>query len=109
ALVLAVEQELTRNTTLLRSLQFGLVAMSVVGTIALVYLLFLLIVRPVTHLEDGMRRMEAGDFSVRLPVETRDELGALAGGFNRMAQHLSDLYVTLERRVQDKTRSLAAR
>ena len=109
ALVLAVEQELARNTTLLRSLQFGLLAMSVVGTVALVYLLFLLIVRPVTHLEDGMRRMEAGDFSVRLPVETRDEIGALAAGFNRMAQHLSDVYATLERRVQEKTRSLAAR
>jgi two-component system nitrate/nitrite sensor histidine kinase NarX len=109
ALVLAVEQELAHHTTLLRSLQFSLVALSVVGTVALVYLLFLLIVRPVTHLEVGIRRMEAGDFSVRLPVETRDELGALAAGFNRMAQHLSDVYGTLERRVQEKTRSLAAR
>jgi two-component system nitrate/nitrite sensor histidine kinase NarX len=54
-----------------------------------------------------MRRMEAGDFDVRLPVETQDELGALATGFNRMAGHLSDLYRTLERRVADKTRSLA--
>jgi two-component system, NarL family, nitrate/nitrite sensor histidine kinase NarX len=109
ALVLTVERELAANTTLLRSLQFGLVAMSVIGTIALVYLLFLLIVRPVVHLEDGMRRMEAGDFAVRVPVETSDELGALAAGFNRMAAHLSDLYASLERRVEEKTRSLAAR
>ena len=109
AVVLAVERELAENTTLVRSLQFGLLSMSVVGTIALVYLLFLLIVRPVMHLDDGLRRMKAGDFAVRLPVETSDELGALAVGFNRMAEHLSDLYGTLERRVEQKTRSLAAR
>ncbi len=107
ALVLSMEQEISSKTALLRVLQYGLIALSVAGTVALIYLMFLLIVRPVTRLEDGMRRMEAGDFDVRLPVEAQDEFGALATGFNRMAGHLSDLYRTLERRVVDKTRSLA--
>jgi len=107
ALVLAMEQEISSKTALLRLLQFGLIALSVAGTVALIYLMFLLIVRPVTRLEDGMQRMAAGDFDVRLPVETSDEFGALATGFNRMAGHLADLYRTLERRVADKTRSLA--
>jgi two-component system nitrate/nitrite sensor histidine kinase NarX len=107
ALVLAMERAISRKTTLLRMLQFGLIALSVAGTVALVYLMFLLVVRPVTRLGEGMRRMEAGDFDVRLPVETHDEFGALASGFNRMAAHLADLYRTLERRVAEKTRSLA--
>ena len=107
ALVLEMEHEISSKTTLLRVLQYGLIVLSVAGTVALIHLMFLLIVRPVTRLEDGMRRMEAGDFDVRLPVETQDEFGALATGFNRMAGHLSDLYRTLERRVADKTRSLA--
>ncbi len=107
ALVLAMEHEISSKTALLRVLQYGLIALSVAGTVALIYLMFLLIVRPVMRLEEGMRQMEAGDFEVRLPVETQDELGALATGFNRMAGHLADLYRTLERRVADKTRSLA--
>jgi two-component system nitrate/nitrite sensor histidine kinase NarX len=106
AVVLSIEREVSRDITLLRSVQFGLIALSVVGTVALIYLMYLLIIRPVTGLREGMRRMELGDFSARLPVETGDELGALAAGFNRMAAHLQDLYASLERRVADKTRSL---
>jgi two-component system, NarL family, nitrate/nitrite sensor histidine kinase NarX len=106
AMVRTIEQNISTNTRVLRMLQFGLIALSVVGTIALIYLMYLLIIRPVTNLEDGMQRMESGDFSVRLPVETRDELGALAAGFNRMAEHLQELYGSLERRVAEKTRTL---
>jgi two-component system nitrate/nitrite sensor histidine kinase NarX len=106
ALVLDIERAISDNTRLLRSLQFGLIALSVIGTVALIYLMYLLIIRPVTGLEEGMRRMESGDFGARLPVESRDELGALAAGFNRMAAHLQELYASLERRVAEKTRTL---
>lgn len=106
ALVRAIEQDIAANTRVLRLLQFGLIALSVIGTVALIYLMFLLIIRPVTSLEEGMQRMAAGDFAVRVPVETRDEFGALATGFNRMAAHLQELYGSLERRVADKTRTL---
>jgi two-component system nitrate/nitrite sensor histidine kinase NarX len=106
ALVLAIEHDISDNTRLLRWLQFGLIALSVIGTVSLIYLMYLLIIRPVTSIEEGMRRMEGGDFGVRLPVESRDEFGALAAGFNRMAAHLQELYASLERRVAEKTRSL---
>lgn len=106
ALVLAIERDISQNTRLLRWLQFGLIALSVIGTVSLTYLMYLLIIRPVTGLGEGMRRMQAGDFAVRVPVESRDELGALAAGFNRMAAHLQELYAGLERRVADKTRTL---
>ena len=80
-LVLAMEHEISSKTALLRVLQYGLIALSVAGTVALIYLMFLLIVRPVTRLEEGMRQMEAGDFDVRLPVETRDEFGVAGDRF----------------------------
>lgn len=105
-LVLAIERDISQKTTLLRSLQMGLVVLSVAGTVTLIYLMFLLVVRPVSRLDEGMRRMEAGDFDTRLPIESRDEFGSLAGGFNRMASHLSDLYRNLESKVSEKTRSL---
>ena len=105
-LVLSIERDISRKTTLLRSLQMGLIVLSVAGTVTLIYLMFLLVVRPVNRLDEGMRRMEAGDFDTRLPIESQDEFGSLAGGFNRMASHLSDLYRNLENKVSEKTQSL---
>ena len=105
-LVFAIERDISQKTTLLRSVQMGLIVLSVAGTVTLIYLMFLLVVRPVIRLDDGMRRMEEGDFGIRLPIESRDEFGSLAGGFNRMASRLSDLYRNLEDKVAEKTRSL---
>ncbi len=98
-----------RNIAILRYMQLGLIALALAGTMTLIYLLLLLVVRPLDSLSEGMRRMTAGEFGARLPVETRDEFGDLADGFNRMASRLQDLYATLEERVADKTRDLAAR
>lgn len=104
-----VEAHNARNIAILRYMQFGLITLALVGTVALIYLMFLLVVRPVARLADGMRRMTAGEFGARLPVETRDEFGELAEGFNRMASRLQDLYSTLEERVAEQTRDLGAR
>ncbi len=105
-LVFSIERDISQKTTLLRSVQMGLIALSVAGTVTLIYLMFLLVVRPVSRLDEGMRRMEQDDFDIRLPIESEDEFGSLTNGFNRMAAHLSDLYRNLEAKVSDKTQSL---
>ena len=101
-----VERRNAYYTELLRYMQLGLVALAVAGTVTLVYLMFMLVVRPVETLSEGMQRMTGGEFDVRLPVESQDEFGALATGFNRMAARLEELYNSLEARVASKTRSL---
>ena len=106
-LVVTIERDIAHTTSLLRSFQLALVALAISGAIALIYLAFLFIIRPVHQLEGGLARMARGEFDVRLPVESRDEFGALARGFNDMAEHLQESYRTLENRVADKTRSLA--
>ncbi len=53
-----------------------------------------------------MRSMEGGEFHARLPIETRDEFGSLAAGFNRMAARLQDVYRNLADKVAQKTQSL---
>jgi len=106
ALVLMMERSYAHNTNVLRSFQLGLVLLALIGTVVLIYYFFVLVVRPVHLLQEGIRRMAGEDFSVRLPVSTRDEFGSLAVGFNAMAGHLEDLYETLEQRVEAKTRSL---
>ncbi len=108
-LVFRIEDDLARSTNLLYMLQLGLVGLAIAGAITLVYLAFLVIIQPVQRLHEGMQRMAAADFSVRLPGSGRDEFGQLAVGFNAMADRLRDLYDSLETRVLDKTRSLAER
>ncbi|PWB46433.1 MAG: histidine kinase [Nitrosomonadales bacterium] len=105
-LVLSVERDNAYKTSLLRSIQLGLVLLAILGTVILIFLMYLLIIRPTTKLQDGIQRMAAEDFGVRVPEETNDEFGALALGFNQMADHLEGLYTTLEQRVEAKTHSL---
>ena len=105
-LVSLVEHSNTHASTLLRTLQIALVSLALLGTVLLLYLFSLMVVRPVARLQEGLQRMGKADFAVRLPVTSRDELGELAKGFNRMATQLQDIYETLEQKVEEKTRSV---
>lgn len=107
-LVRMIEIDNSGKTTLLRMSQAVLLVMACVGTLAMIYLLYLWIIAPVLRLQDGLGRMRAREFGVRLPVESRDEFGLLARGFNSMADELEGLYRELEERVQSKTAKLAA-
>jgi adenylate cyclase len=46
------------------------------------------LVRPLRRLEGSMRRVEQGDLDARAEVSSRDEIGQLAGSFNRMVEGL---------------------
>ncbi|MDS4076452.1 MAG: type IV pili methyl-accepting chemotaxis transducer N-terminal domain-containing protein, partial [Candidatus Accumulibacter sp.] len=108
-LVLAMERSYTFDTNLLRTVQAALVVLAALGTVILIRFFLSLVIHPVGELHAGIRRMSNGDLSVRLPVNTDDELGGLARGFNQMAEHLQVAYYTLEERVAAKTHSLAER
>lgn len=108
SLVSLIEQENARKTRWLRMSQIALAALSCIGTVAIVYLLYRWFVLPVQRLRDGLGRVEAREFGIRLPVETQDEFGHLAEGFNRMVAELQALYRDLAERVEAKTAQLAA-
>lgn len=107
-LVRLTEQNSARKTDWLRLSQAVLIVLAVVGTVAITYLLYLWIIRPVSRLQQGLMRVAGHEFDVRLPVESQDEFGQLTQGFNNMAEELSGLYRDLEMRVQKKTAQLAA-
>lgn len=106
-LVSMIETDSAGKTALLRLSQAVLLGLSCLGTVAMIYLLYLWIISPVLRLQDGLRSMAARQFGTRLSVETRDEFGAVAQGFNRMADELEGLYHDLEGRVRQKTAQLA--
>jgi signal transduction histidine kinase len=49
------------------------------------------IVEPVRRLTEATERVAAGDFDTTVPVTSANEVGALAAGFNRMAERIREL------------------
>ena len=66
------------------------------------------LIGPVTEVEARLSQIAAGDFSQRVNVVNRDELGALAANVNRMSEQLGRLYHQLELANLAKSRFLAA-
>jgi two-component system nitrogen regulation sensor histidine kinase NtrY len=48
------------------------------------------VTRPVTQLARGARAVASGDWSARVEVISKDEIGELAGAFNRMTEQLAE-------------------
>ena len=61
---------------------------------------------PLRQLVEATGRIAAGDLSVRVPSSSTDEIGTLAGAFNRMAEDLAAERRELERRVEARTAEL---
>ena len=95
---------------------FGLMAVATaVALVAVPWALRGSLVGPVARLLDGVRRVNAGEREVTVPVGVRDEVGRLTEGFNAMTASLAaaeaDLRAharDLERRVEARTAELVA-
>ena len=81
-----------------------------IGTIglalALGYAISWSLIRPVKLLDTRLKRVASGHLSQRVEVPNRDELGALASQFNRMAALLYDSHVQQEERARQLTEAL---
>ena len=63
-------------------------------------------VQPIRILEEGARRIGAGQLDQNIDIRTGDELQGLADQFNRMSLQLKESYAGLERKVDERTREL---
>lgn len=76
----------------------GKLAIAVIGSLVvglalsrrLTILLSHAITEPIAHLRTALARVEQGDYEVRVPVHSSDELGELSNAFNRMARGLAE-------------------
>jgi len=73
-----------------------LLTISVVSAI-LLFITFKKLMRPVVRLKEGAERIGKGEFSHRIAVESKDEIGELSEGFNKMAMNLERLRDVEER------------
>jgi signal transduction histidine kinase len=60
-------------------------------------------VRPIRTLDEGARRIGAGELDQHITIRTGDELEGLADQFNRMTGQLRESYAGLERKVEERT------
>ena len=83
-----------------------------VGSIGLALLLGYAIswslIGPVKRMDVQLRQIAQGDFSQRVEVPNRDELGTLATNLNRMSEELGRLYRQLEAANRHKSEFLAS-
>jgi two-component system nitrate/nitrite sensor histidine kinase NarX len=106
--VLTIEHQLSGYTAILNLFQLVMMALAVLGAVVMLYTGYMYVINPLAQLNQGLARIEAGDFRTRVDVDTLDEFGQVAAGFNRMAVTLESLYGGLEAQVQSKTARVEA-
>jgi signal transduction histidine kinase len=82
-------------------------AASVVLALLLGYILSWSVVGPIRRMETRLAGIASGDFSSRVVVPNRDELGSLASNINAMNDELGRLYKELEAASRHKSEFLA--
>ena len=84
------------NRGLLNTIVWSFSLLSVGTAIFLGLLMSWLYIRPVRLIGKVLSRVAAGDFTQRINVPNRDELGSLAANANAMSQRLETIYHDLE-------------
>lgn len=106
AFVADIESTMSHWTRQLHLLELTAMAVALLGASVLLYIGYVLVLEPVRLLKDATDQIKHGDFSARVDLPRSDEFGALAEGFNRMAEHLQSMYRGLEAKVAEKTSQL---
>ncbi len=78
-------------TLILEALAFGIVI-----SVLLSFLLSKTLITPIERLTEGAEEVASGDFSRKLEVDSRDEIGVLTSTFNDMARQLQNTLQEVE-------------
>ncbi|WP_270174845.1 type IV pili methyl-accepting chemotaxis transducer N-terminal domain-containing protein [Diaphorobacter sp. ED-3] len=105
----AIEIQIVRLTAVLHLFHLFMVALAIGSAVAFMALSYLLVLNPVTRLQQALARLRKGDLGTRLEVEADDEFGQLTAGFNLMAHALQTSHEDLERKVREKTATIEVR
>ncbi|MBI5044630.1 MAG: HAMP domain-containing protein [Candidatus Levybacteria bacterium] len=76
------------------------------AAIAVLFVLQKVFIKPVINLTNSAQALSKGDFSKRIDVTSRDEIGMLGTSFNEMMTKLKDYQESLEQKVTERTKQL---
>nr|WP_163502873.1 ATP-binding protein [Halomonas socia] len=72
----------------------------------LTYIVYRRIDRPIEELQELLRRLNAGDYQLRLARRGPPELGRLAASVNTLSDHLENAHEDMQRHIDQTTRDL---
>ncbi|MCE9600341.1 MAG: HAMP domain-containing protein [Spirochaetia bacterium] len=108
--VMGIDMSATSQFNLIQQLKYlavFVVAISFILAVILSTLIARWLASPVVKLRAGAERVKLRDYSTRIDVRTRDELGVLAATFNEMVEEVEGHARNLEARVNARTAELA--
>ncbi len=89
-----------------RRIVIGFAVGSILLALVLGYVISWSVIGPVQQMDTRFEEIASGNFSQRIEVPNRDELGTLAGNLNRMSEELGRLYQQIETRNRELGESL---
>lgn len=90
-LTLVPYNELTQGSQIIRKSIFWVTIIALIITYLIGITFASSIIRPIKRLQKFMRKVETGDFDEQIEVVSKDEIGMLYQGFNRMVIQLKQL------------------
>jgi two-component system sensor histidine kinase YesM len=93
------ESEMTKDISMLGQVIFYLIASIILIIILLTLYLTNILSNPIRELRSLMKRASENDLSIYADIKTRDEIGQLAGSFNKMINKIS---VLMDKVVEDQ-------
>lgn len=105
-LVSYIQQDAEQKVRNFRTLQLVALLVTVLLSAIVIYWLKVMVQQPLEALTQGAKRVAMGDFTHRLTIENKDELGTLAHSFNKMNDSIAYMYGNLEQRVEQQTEAL---
>ncbi len=87
--------EVAKNSKFLKSLILFICLGAIIFAVFIVYILSSNITKNISFLEKSMRRVETGDFNIRIKPASYDEIGLLGLRFNYMSNKINELVNTV--------------
>jgi two-component system nitrate/nitrite sensor histidine kinase NarX len=100
ALVLSIEQQLSRLTAILNLFQLGMMALAIIGAVVMLFTGYMYVINPLGQLRQGLRRSRRATFAPASTSTRRTNSARWPPDFNRMAGTLQSLYDGLEAQVE---------
>lgn len=106
ASLFAAQAGISQATNRILIYQVLALLVSLCFVIAAVFAISKRITKGISSLAEAAKRIQAKDYSVRVDIPTRDEVGEAGMAFNRMAEQISFHTENLEQLVEDRTKEI---
>ncbi|PWK66450.1 SpoIIE family protein phosphatase [Aminobacter sp. AP02] len=106
ATLIAAQESISQATNRILLYQLAAIGVALMIVFAAVFGLSKRITAGLSALAAAARKLQSKDYTVRVDIPTKDEVGELGVAFNRMAEEISYHTENLEQLVEDRTQDL---